>query len=136
MEEELRALRENAQLVADMVGASSMAFVPGEYSEVPEGTKAIHFKFGQLEGRMIATKRSIEEERAILVREIDAQAEVVDAQLDLLDPSGASFVNKSRHWFRRGKKKSADTANPTQTILCADRILKRIELLKALKDLG
>jgi len=136
-ENELRVLRENTDLVAEMIGASSIAVVPGEFSEPPEGTRAIDFKFGAFEARMFVPARSREEERARLIRELEQLTEIVDNQLDVLDPAGAWFGKKASLWFRRktAKKKKADDTNPAQSLLCGERLLRRLEILKELKEL-
>jgi hypothetical protein len=136
LEEALRILGENILVFAGMTEVSSVIFYSGDFPEVPPGLQAVPFKVPLLEGRYLAPTRPVEEEQRILLKELETQTAVLDAQLDTLDPAGASFLNKSRAWFRRrtGKKK-ADDIKPEQTIICAERLLKRLALLKALKDL-
>jgi hypothetical protein len=136
LEEALEILGDNLLVFAGMTEASSVTFYPGEFPEVPPGMQAEPFKVPLMEGRYLVPVRSAEEERRILMKELETLTEVVDAQLDTIDPAGASFQVKSRAWFRRriGKKK-ADDIKPEQTILCAERILKRLSILKALRDL-
>lgn len=137
--EALRILRENGELIAAMVDASSLAIVSGEFSEPPEDMKAVDFSFGAFEARMFVPRPSREEERARLIRELESLTVTVDNQLDALDPAGAHFTKKAALWFRRAKtgkkKKGSDEANPEQTILCAERILRRVELLRELRKL-
>jgi len=135
-DETLRVIRENAALFAYMVEADSVAVVQGEFSPVPEGHTAVHFKAGGIEGRYVVPKRSVLEEIGIVRRELEQLNDIVDNQLDLLDPDGASFQKKAWLWFHRKKgKKKEDAANPEQTIICADRILRQVELLQRLKQL-
>lgn len=135
-DETLRVIRENASLFAHMVEADTVAVVQGEFSPVPEGHTTLHFKVAGLEGRYVVPKRSVLEEIGIVRRELEQLNETVDNQLDLLDPEGASFQKKSWLWFHRKKgKKKEDAANPEQTILCAERILRQVELMQRLKQL-
>lgn len=73
-------------------------------------------------------------ERATLLQEVETQAAVIDKQLDVLDPEGAGFLTKSRNWYLR-KKRKADAIDPAGTLLCGDRILNRLHLLKRVKEL-
>lgn len=124
----------NAHLLADMVAASSVALV-ADFTEPPAGAHALRFDAAGVEASFLVPDADVDDERSVLAREIQLQAAVIDSQLDSLDPEGASFLVKSRTWYRR-KKKRADAIDPAATLQCGDRILKRLAMMKRLRQLG
>lgn len=125
---------DNALIFADMVGLSSITLVE-EFTEPAEGTHAVKFTVGAVEFQMLAPTVDPRIERDALLKEIELQATVIDKQLDVLDPEGAGFLVKSRNWYRR-KKKKADAVDPVATLLCGDRLMNRLQLMKRVKELN
>jgi len=124
----------NELIFADHVAASSVTAVT-EFSEVPDGAHPLQLEIEGVEFRFLVPDDDPGVERAALVKELAVLTDVVDKQLDVIDPEGAGFCVKSRNWFRR-KKKRADAIDPAATLLCGERILKRLQLLRRLKELG
>src|SRR4051812_43883671 len=125
---DLPLIRDNATVFTHMVKASSVEFVE-EFSPLPEEHTGVLFVVGAIEGRWTAPPRDIKEERARIERELSLLAEVIDAQLDVLDPP---WQRRAANWLRKRKVPE----KPGQTIVLAERMLRRTELLLELRELG
>lgn len=130
----IKTIQLNAQLLADMIGVSSITSISDEWTQDSSGMHSVFFTEQDIEFRMIVEDADPNIEKEQLLKEVDVLTSTIDQQLDVLDPGGASFLVKSREWFRR-KKKRSDAIDPAATLLCGDRILKRLQMMKRIREL-